>query len=665
MIDRETIDRIYAAVNIVDIVGDYVTLKRKGVNYEACCPFHQEKTPSFKVSPARGIYKCFGCGKSGNAVNFIMESESVTYPEALKMLAKRYGIEVREEAMTDEDIERNNNRESMFALNGWAADYFQRYMFSEDEGRSVGLSYFSSLRGFSDATIRRFGLGFCPSSGHRFSDDARGAGYKQEFLLSTGLSIARETDGALRDRFYDRVIFPIHNISGRVVGFGGRTLRTDKKVAKYQNSPESEIYNKRRELYGLYFAKKAIQQEDYAILVEGYADVISMHQAGVENVVASSGTSLTEEQIRLIGRFTRNITLMFDGDAAGVKAALRGVDLILKEGMNVRIVLLPEEHDPDTFARANTSDALRAYIADNAQDFLAFKARLLLGEATNDPLKRTEAINSMVVSIALIPDQIKRSEYVRYCAEIMGVEQQTLAVAVARNLDGIKGNSDAQNFLLHQQQREYRDYSESSPSALRVDPAPQPNVPAFKSFTAGTTLATLEREMTKYLLKYGHTNFFIDEGRERFTVNVANYIFDELDNDGLGFEIEPYKSIVEIYRAEWERLGEGVEVSPHIFINHHNPDVSRVSIDLLTSDDNYVISKIWEQKEVHIESAAEQLSEGVPKVVILFKWRTLDKLIAELQTRLAAGDDDEEVLAMFTKYQAARVYLSRTTGRPI
>ena len=454
MIDRETIDRIYAAVNIVDIVGDYVTLKRKGVNYEACCPFHQEKTPSFKVSPARGIYKCFGCGKSGNAINFIMESESATFPEALRILAKRYGIEVREEAMTDEDIARNNNRESMFALNAWASDYFQRYMQYEDEGRSVGLSYFSSLRGFSDATIKKFGLGFCPSQGSIFSDEARSAGYQREFLLSTGLSIERESDGALRDRFYDRVIFPIHNISGRVVGFGGRTLRTDKKVAKYQNSPESDIYNKRRELYGLFFAKKEIQRADYAILVEGYADVISMHQAGVENVVASSGTSLTEEQVRLLNRFTNNITLMFDGDAAGVKAALRGVDIILKEGLNVRIVLLPEEHDPDTFARAHSSEELTKYISNNAQDFLTFKARLLLGEATNDPLKRTEAINDMVHSISLIPDQIKRSEYVRHCAEVMAVDQQTLAVAVARELDGIKGNREAQDFLQRQQHRE-------------------------------------------------------------------------------------------------------------------------------------------------------------------------------------------------------------------
>lgn len=663
MIDRETIDRIYAAVNIVDIVGDYVTLRRKGVNYEACCPFHNEKTPSFKVSPARGIYKCFGCGKSGNAVNFVMESESVSYPEALKMLAKRYGIEVREEQMTEEDIARNNNRESMFALNAWASEYFQRYMMFEDEGRSVGLSYFSSLRGFSDATIKRFGLGFCPSSGHRFSDDARGAGYKEEFLLSTGLAIARESDGALRDRFYDRVIFPIHNMSGRVVGFGGRTLRTDKKVAKYQNSPESEIYNKRRELYGLFFAKKAIQQEDMAILVEGYADVISMHQAGVENVVASSGTSLTEEQIRLIFRFTNNITLMFDGDAAGVKAALRGVDLILKEGMNVRIVLLPEEHDPDTFARANDSETLRAYIKENAQDFLAFKAKLLLGEATNDPMMRTNAINDMVQSISLIPNEIKRSEYVRYCSEIMNVDHNTLAVAVAKQLDGIKGNSEAQNFLLRQQQRERQEYSQQLLTVAR------PEVTNYDADakSAGTTPETLERELTKYLLKYGHINCEVIEGRDVATFNVARFIFEELDNDGLQFDIETYRLIADIYRQEWERLGDGVEVKPHIFINHPDIKVSTTAIELLTSDDNYVISKIWTQKEVHIESAEEQLSEGVPKAMMVYKWRTLDKRITELQARLASGEEEDEsaVMATLAKYHAVRVKIARTAGRLI
>ena len=663
MIDRETIDRIYAAVNIVDIVGDYVTLKRKGVNYEACCPFHQEKTPSFKVSPARGIYKCFGCGKSGNAINFIMESESATFPEALRILAKRYGIEVREEAMTDEDIARNNNRESMFALNAWASDYFQRYMQYEDEGRSVGLSYFSSLRGFSDATIKKFGLGFCPSQGSIFSDEARSAGYQREFLLSTGLSIERESDGALRDRFYDRVIFPIHNISGRVVGFGGRTLRTDKKVAKYQNSPESDIYNKRRELYGLFFAKKEIQRADYAILVEGYADVISMHQAGVENVVASSGTSLTEEQVRLLNRFTNNITLMFDGDAAGVKAALRGVDIILKEGLNVRIVLLPEEHDPDTFARAHSSEELTKYISDNAQDFLTFKARLLLGEATNDPLKRTEAINDMVHSISLIPDQIKRSEYVRHCAEVMAVDQQTLAVAVARELDGIKGNREAQDFLQRQQHREHQ---QATPSSLYVA-KPETNEPQQSSPTpGGTTAETLERELTKYLLKYGHLNCSTVEDGQEFNFNVAELIFSELDNDELEFEIEVYRNILNCYRQEWLAKGIGAEIPTHIFINNPDPNISRVSIDLLTSDDNYVISKIWQQKDVHIESAEEQLAEGVPKAMTVYKWRTLDKRIKELQARFAAGDDDDSaIVALLTKYHAARVAIAKSVGRLI
>ena len=311
MIDRETVDRIYAAANIVDIIGDFVTLRRKGVNYTACCPFHNEKTPSFIVSPAKGVYKCFGCGKGGNAVTFLMEHESMTYPEALKAVAKRYGIEVKERELTPEEERRNDDRESMFALNGWAASYFADYLHREGEGMSVGMSYFRQTRGMTDATIRKFGLGFCPAKGDRMSHDALAAGYKKEFLLSTGLSIEREYDGTLRDRFYDRVIFPVHNISGRVVAFGGRTLRTDKHVAKYQNSPESEIYSKKRELYGLYFAKKAIQQHEYAILVEGYTDVISMHQAGVENVVSSSGTSLTTDQIRLLGRFTKNITVIY------------------------------------------------------------------------------------------------------------------------------------------------------------------------------------------------------------------------------------------------------------------------------------------------------------------------------------------------------------------
>ena len=663
MIDRETIDRIYAAADIVDIVSDYVTLKRKGVNYQACCPFHQEKTPSFVVSPSRGIYKCFGCGKGGNAINFVMESENISYPEALKMVAKRYGIEVKDEELTPEDIERNNNRESMFVLNQWAAEYFQRYMFSEDEGRSVALTYFSSSRGFSDATIRKFGLGFCPSRGDRFSMDAIAAGYKEEFLLSTGLALKREGDGRLRDRFYDRVIFPVHNVSGRVVAFGGRTLRTDKKVAKYQNSPESEIYSKSRELYGLFFAKKAIQQEDMAIMVEGYADVISMHQAGVENVVASSGTSLTEEQIRLLGRFTRNITLMYDGDKAGVKAALRGVDLVLKENMNVRIVLLPEEHDPDTFARAHSSDELRAYIKEQAQDFLAFKAQLLLGDAT-DPQTRSEAIRDMVQSIALIPDTIKRKEYVKYCAGVMDIDAETLGVEVARNRDGVKGNREAQDFLRRQQQREY---DNAKPSALYV--AAQPSGEPMQPITGGSTIETLERELTKYLVKSGHRTFIQEVEKKYVDVNVAEYIFSELDVDSIDFRPGVYRTIVELYRQEWERLGVGVEVPTHLFVNHHDPDVSRVAVDLLTFDDNYTISDIWRKKEVHIESEEEQLTEGVPKAMMLYKGKVVEIKAEELMSRLNESDLSEEelsnIMSALARIQAVRVEISKMTNRPI
>ena len=451
MIDRATVDRIYAAADIVDIIGDYVTLKKKGVNYQACCPFHQEKTPSFVVSPSKGVFKCFGCGKGGNAVTFIMEHEGVSYPEALRMVAKRYGIEVEERAMTEEDVRRNNDRESMFALNGWAADYFAKYLTGTTEGRSVGMAYFSQKRGFTDATVRKFGLGFCSAKGDDMSLAAKAAGYKEEFLLSTGLALKRESDGRLYDRFRDRVIFPVHNISGRVVAFGGRTLRTDKSVAKYQNSPESEIYSKKRELYGLYFAKKAIQQQDYAIMVEGYTDVISMHQAGVENVVASSGTSLTTEQIQLLHRFTRNITVIYDGDSAGIHASLRGIDMILKEGMNVRVVLLPPEHDPDSFARAHTAEEVHAYIRENEEDFLSFKARLMLREAGTDPIKRSEVIGDMVRSIVQIPDSIQRSVYIKECARTMDVDESVLIAEVARKRAMQSGDGEVAEFVRRQQ----------------------------------------------------------------------------------------------------------------------------------------------------------------------------------------------------------------------
>ena len=655
MIDRETVDRIYAAANIVDIVGDYVTLKRKGVNYVACCPFHNEKTPSFVVSPSKGVYKCFGCGKGGNAVTFLMEHESLTYPEALKMVAKRYGIEVHEKELSEEEVRRNDDRESMFALNGWAAEYFANYLRRESEGISIGMSYFRQKRGLTDATIAKFGLGFCPAKGDRMTKDALAAGYKQEFLLSTGLSLVSDRNGSLYDRFRDRVIFPVHNISGRIVAFGGRTLRTDKQVAKYQNSPESEIYSKKRELYGLYFAKKAIQQQDYAILVEGYLDVISMHQAGIENVVASSGTSLTTEQIRLLGRFTKNITVIYDGDPAGIHASLRGIDMILKEGMNVRVVLLPEPEDPDSFAQSHSASEVRDYIADNEQDFLEFKARLLLKDAQGDPIRKAALIGDMVQSIAQIPDPIQRSVYIKECARIMDIDERILIGEVARKRLTTSGDRETDEFLRRQ-------------TALQRQEEPQPEVDYKPRVEAGSSVEALEREIVKYLLKYGHCSFDFKEGRTMVACNVAEVIFSELSEDNIEFRNPVYAKIMALYREQWQHLGTGVEVPAHLFLNHLDPEVCNASVDILTSDDNYVPSELWRRKEVHVESEAEILAVGVPKAVTLYKSKVVEGLIRDLQTQLAGElteQQESEIMQRLAGYNRVKVSIARKLQRLI
>ena len=634
MIDRETVDRIYAAANIVDIIGEYVTLKRKGVNYVACCPFHNEKTPSFVVSPSKGLYKCFGCGKGGNAVTFVMDQEATTYAEALKMVAKRYGIEVKEEALTEEEVRRNDDRESMFALNGWAAEYFANYLQRETEGQSVGLAYFRQKRGMTDATIKKFGLGFCPAKGDRMSKDALAAGYKKEFLLSTGLSLVSDRDGSLYDRFRDRVIFPVHNISGRIVAFGGRTLRTDKQVAKYQNSPESEIYSKKRELYGLYFAKKAIQQQDFAIMVEGYTDVISMHQAGVENVVSSSGTSLTTEQIRLLNRFTKNITVIYDGDSAGIHASLRGIDMILKEGMNVRVVLLPEPEDPD---------------------FLEFKAKLLLQDAEGDPIRKAALIADMVQSVSVIPDPIQRSVYIKECARIMDIDEQILISEVARKRMTTSGDRETDEFLRRQ-------------TTLRQREAPQPEVEFVKQVEAGSSFETLEREIVKYLLKYGHCSFDFKEGRTMVACNVAEVIFAELSDDNIEFRNPVYAKIMNVYREQWTQLGTGVEVPAHVFLNHIDPEVCNMSVDILTADDNYVLSELWRRKEIHLETDAEMLAVGVPKAVTLYKSKVVEALIKELQAKLddeLPDDEMKEIMQRLTGYNKVKVTIANKIQRLI
>ena len=658
MIDRATIDRIYAAADIVEIISDYVTLKKKGVNYQACCPFHNEKTPSFVVSPSKGVYKCFGCGKGGNAVTFVMEHEGVSYPEALKIVAKRYGIEIQEREQTEEDLRRNNDRESMFVLNGWVADYFAKYLGSP-EGRSVGLSYFAQKRGFTEATIRKFGLGFCSADGDAMTVAALSAGYKEEFLLSTGLSFKRESDGRLRDRFRERVIFPVHNISGRVVAFGGRTLRTDKSVAKYQNSPESEIYSKKRELYGLYFAKKAIQQQNYAIMVEGYTDVISMHQAGVENVVSSSGTSLTVEQIQLLRRFTRNITVIYDGDSAGINASLRGIDLILKEGLNVRIVLLPPEHDPDSFARAHTAQEVQDYILNNEEDFLSFKAKLMLKQAGRDPIKRSEVISDMVRSIVQVEDSIQRSVYIKECARIMDVDESVLISEVARKRAVQSGDRETEEFVRRQQAQMRQSQSLSTPQT------PDLTKPA----SGGSSLDALEKELMTYLLKSGHLNYQLYEGGKVVEINIAEEIIQNLDIDGIEMSDPVLREMYSTYKRLWQEQGVGSKVAEQNFVNHYDPEVCNRAIDLLTEGENYEPSKLWKQKDIHVESEDEILAMGVPKSIMLYRSKVLDKMFTEQMERISREDiseeEEQECLMILDRLNKARLAIAKRSERLI
>ena len=449
MIPQETVNQILDAAQIVDVVSDYVTLKRRGANYVACCPFHNERTPSFSVSPSRGIYKCFGCGKAGNAVGFVMEQEHCSYVEALRYLARKYNIEVIEKEETAEEIALRQKNESLLLVSEFAGRFFQESL-STPEGQAIGYQYFRS-RGLEDETIRKYGLGWAPVGRKAFSEAARAAGYKEEFLIETGLSIKYD-DGRLVDRFHDRVMFPIHSVSGRVIAFGGRTLKTDKTVAKYVNSPETEIYVKSRSLYGIYFAKNEISRQDRCILVEGYLDVLSMHQLGITNVVASSGTSLTVEQIRLIRKFTNNITIIYDGDGAGIKAALRGIGLVLKEGMNVKVVLLPDGQDPDDFARRHTLEEVRDHIARNEQAFIGFKTDLLLDEAGNDPIRRASLINDVADTIALIPDAVVRAVYVRTCADKFEIDEQILTERVSRSRTDMilaeQKEKERENFIL-------------------------------------------------------------------------------------------------------------------------------------------------------------------------------------------------------------------------
>ena len=634
MIDQPTIDRILDAANIVDVVSEFVTLRKRGVNYVGLCPFHDDRSPSFYVSPAKNICKCFACGEGGTAVHFIMKHEQLNYYDALRYLARKYNIEIQERELTEREKRIKSDRESMLIVNEWAQKYFTTQLYQTIEGKAIGLRYFAE-RGFREDTIRKFQLGYNPDQYDALYQAAIQKGFKKEYLEKTGLVFARE-DGSVGDRFRGRVMFPVHSLSGKVVAFGGRVLKKSEKTAKYVNSPESEIYHKSNELYGIYFAKKAIVKADRCFLVEGYTDVISMHQAGVENVVASSGTSLTVEQIQLIKRFTRNVTVIYDGDSAGIKASLRGIDMILREGLNVRVVRLPEEDDPDTFARSHTSEELREYIRTNERDFISFKAELLMGEATGDPIKRAGLITEMVSSIAQIPDPIPRAVYVKECAEMMGIDEQVLLGEVARRRLRPEENREASEFIRRQQRlmREQQQATVTEPSAT------------LSTVDGGSGMEALERELSKYLIKYGHCNFDYREGRgEVVSINVADTIISELNRNGLEFVNPVYHEILRTYKQLHEELGSGVEVPQHYFVNHSDPAVCTAAVDLLTSEDNYVASRLWELHDVNVTSEQERLSVAVSRAIILYKAAAIKKIISDLTDELKREDLDEEAQA--------------------
>lgn len=556
MIPQDTVNKILDSAQIVEVISDFVSLKRRGANFIACCPFHNEKTPSFYVSPSKGIYKCFGCGKSGTAVGFVMEHESMTYVEALKYLAKKYGIEVKEKEDSPEEIAARQRSESLYLVMDFAEKFFQESL-KTPEGRSIGYAYFRS-RGLEDSTIEKYGLGWAPKGGSVFSREALAKGYKEEFLTATGVSIKRN-DGSLIDKFYDRVMFPIHSVSGRVIAFGGRTLRSDYKTAnigKYVNSPETEIYDKSRSLYGIYFAKSEISRQDKCFLVEGYLDVLSMHQLGITNVVASSGTSLTVPQIRLIKKFTSNVTIMYDGDAAGIHAALRGIGLILKEGMNVRVVLIPDGDDPDSYSRKHTLEEMRKFLEDNEQDFITYKTDLLLGQAGNDPLKRAELINDIADTIALIPDQIKRAVYVQNAADKFGIAEDMIYARIHSSRQ--KMIEEERKEAERERIREERAEANAVVPEVSVndDVTPSPDVPEqavpVTSAPAGfesPVLQPSEKDLLGFILRNGMSLLEFESDspyyEEEGAVPVADFIRDALD--GHEFANTSYRRVYDEY----------------------------------------------------------------------------------------------------------------------
>jgi DNA primase len=642
MIDPSTIEKIIETAEITDVVQDFITLKKRGVNFIGLCPFHDEKTPSFTVSPSKGIFKCFGCGKGGNSVNFVMEHEHISWVESLKYLAGKYGITIVEAEISPEKREKQDERESMMLITGFAGRYFSAYLNNQEEGLAVGLEYLKE-RGFKRPVIDKFQLGYSPAKWDAFTMEALKNGFKKEYLEKTGLTIIKEEK--MFDRFNGRIIFPIHSLSGKITGFGARTLRQDKNTAKYLNSPESEIYQKSRVLYGLFFARQSIVKNDKCYLVEGYTDVLSMHQAGIENVVASSGTALTSEQIRLIKRFTNNITVLYDGDEAGLKASLRGIDLILEEGLNVKVTMFPEGEDPDSWSKSQNSEAFLDYIHKNELDFVLFKTRLLKGEAKNDPVKRAGLIGDIVRSVAKIPDRITRMVYIKECAGILDIEEKILY----SETDNVRRkDAEKKDRYLYAHLQDSKPGTTTRHSAGNINTLPERDVH--------------EKEIMRLLLNHGSKELYPARENAPKPPTVAAFMINELETDELELSNDIYNSMISECKILLEK---NLVPSEKIFTNHPDVNISQTAADLLST--TYGISRIWKRKDTHIETEEEKLHDLVPATILAYKSFLIRQELIETEEKLkAAGNDESKLLQQrYMILKNTNIQLARQLGNRI
>ena len=628
MIDRDTIDRIFNTADIVEVISDFVSLKRSGQNFKGLSPFTNEKTPSFLVSPAKGIFKDFSSGKGGNVVGFLMEHEKLTYPEALRYLAKKYNIEISEQEPTPEEIQQRNERESLLIITGWAQKYFTNILQNTPEGQSVGMAYFRE-RGFHDDIIRKFQLGYSPEQKDALTNEALKEGYKLDYLVKTGLTIQKDNYKA--DRFRGRIIFPIHGLTGNVAGFGGRILKSDEKMAKYLNSPESDIYQKSRILYGLFFAKQAIVKQEKCFLVEGYTDVLGLHQAGIENVVSSSGTALTNDQIRLIKRFTSNVTIIYDGDEAGIKASMRGIDMVLEEGLNIKVVPLPEGEDPDSYSKQLSATEFQQYIKENEKDFISFKTRLLMKDMEQDPVGKAGLINDVIRSISVIPDTVMRSVYIKESARMLDIEERILYSQVYR---------------LRKKKAEDRYNKESRQEEIRIQSTPLP------SFIKEIYSELQEKLLVRFLLQYGNERLYEiqDEHAGNEYISVAEYVVNEILNDELEFKNLLYRQVFEEVNNLIQK-GEVIEIK--YFVHHEDHRISQLAVDLLSSP--YSLSKVHSRKGAMVEAEDMLLKKNVPKALIEYKRKILEVAQREKEEQIREvqqvnNDDLEAVNPLMQQY---------------